>query len=407
MKTIINRLIILVLILSGSAVKSQVFTNYTTVEGLPDNFIIGGVAVDTNNNKWFGTAVGVAKFDDVNWTVYDTADGLVDNYTSCIAVDKNNNVWVGTNFGVSKFDGSAWTTYTTADGLIDNGVIYIAADIDGSVWFATTAGVSKYDGVTWTDFTTTDGLPSNNIDYIAVDAAGNKWFGTVMGGVSMYDNSTFTNISMATMDSLQDDNVFAVGIDNSGHKFIGTWYGISELDNANNWFANYDTASGLYNNYVRDIKVDSNDNVWVGLFADYNTQGGISKFDGSTWTSYTMADGLVDKQVIRLAVDKNNVVWIATGNGVSKLQDFSGITESNTDNTFRIFPNPATDLLKVDISGLPQEVTNIEIYNATQKVREYSLNSNFGSISIPVNELNAGMYFLRLGNSVEKFIITR
>ena len=108
-----------------------------------------------------------------------------------------------------------------------------------------------------------------------------------------------------------------------------------------------------------------------------------------------------------MAVDKNNVVWIATGNGVSKLQDFSGITESNTDNTFRIFPNPATDLLKVDISGLPQEVTNIEIYNATQKVREYSLNSNFGSISIPVNELNAGMYFLRLGNSVEKFIITR
>jgi hypothetical protein len=212
---------------------------------------------------------------------------------------------------------------------------------------------------------------------------------------------------MATMDSLQDDNVFAVGIDNFGHTFIGTWYGISELDNTNGWFANYDTASGMYNNYVRDIKVDSNNIVWVGLFADYNTDGGISKFDGSTWTSYTMADGLVDKQVIRLAVDKNNVVWIATGNGVSKLQDFSGITENNAGEAFRIFPNPATDVLNIDISGLPHDVTKIEIYNATQKVREYGLHYNSGSVSLPLNELNAGMYILKMGSSVEKFIITR
>ena len=111
-------IIIGILFFSTNLLVAQEFTNYTTSNsGLPDNYINGGVAIDQNNDKWFGTGAGVAKFDDDSWTVYTTADGLTDDYTTCISVDVNNNIWVGTDLGANKFDGTSWTSYTSADGF--------------------------------------------------------------------------------------------------------------------------------------------------------------------------------------------------------------------------------------------------------------------------------------------------
>ncbi len=376
---------------TSSLLKAQTFINYTTTDGLPDNFIVGGVAVDTNNNKWFGTAAGVAKFDNTNWTVYNTTNGLIDNYTTCIAVDNNNNVWVGTNLGVSKFNGTTWTNYTTTDGLIDDAVVYIAGATDGSVWFATSVGISKLSGTTWTNYTTANGLATDVIDYIAMDPSGNKWFGTQMQGFSIYDNSTFTNVSTTVIDSLLDNNVFAIAVDKLGQKWIGTWYGITKLNNANNWAKNYRYTDGLYNNYVRDIKVDSNNNIWVGVFADYNLDGAISSFDGTHWVSYTIADGLADKQVIRLAIDKYNDVWIATGNGVSKLSNSVGINTNSSDE-FSVYPNPATDVLTIKHKSMYAKASIFDL--SGKLITKYELTNM--TTQLDIGEINPGMYILQI-----------
>jgi ligand-binding sensor domain-containing protein len=385
-----------ILITSGSLVKAQSFKNYTTADGLPDNFINGGVAVDSNNNKWFGTVAGVAKYNNSTWTVYKTSNGLIDNYTTCIAVDKNNNIWVGTNSGVSKFNGTSWTSYTTSDGLIDNGVVYIAGDFDGSVWFATSVGVSKLKDTTWTDYTTTDGLPTDVINFIATDTSGNKWFGTQMAGFSKYNNTNFTNISTTIMDSLLDNNIFAIAIDKLGQKWIGTWYGITKLDNSNNWVKNYRLSDGLYNNFIRDIKIDMNNNVWVGMFADYNTDGGISVYNGTKWVSYSVAEGLSDKQVIRLAIDKNNDVWIATGNGVSKLSQATTIDENPTISNHRIYPNPAQGFICIE----HEKAIQLKVMDLSgNKVMEGYLS---GTDKFDISDLHQGFYILQVieGNNI-------
>jgi ligand-binding sensor domain-containing protein len=394
MKKLFYKTFCIILLFTGSTVKAQSFINYTTADGLPDNFITGGVAVDSNNNKWFGTAAGVAKYDNTSWTVYDTADGLIDNYTKCIAVDKNNNVWVGTDNGVSKFDGTTWTSYTVADSLIDNGVVHIAGDIDGSIWFATTVGVSKFDGSTWTNYTTTNGLPTDVINYIATDLSGQKWFGTQLHGVSVYDNSTFTNISTTTMDSLVDNDVYAIAVNKSGQKWIGTRNGITKLDIANNWLTNYRPINGLYNEWVHDIKIDSNNNVWVALFTDYNYDGGISVFNGTAWHSYSIADGLADKMVIRLAIDKNNDVWIATGNGVSKFTNTIGINTIQEETNFNVYPNPATDVVYINHSN--SEIL-VNIFDVTAKlIKSIALTPNESEVNI--DDFDPGVYILQFNN---------
>ena len=52
----------------------------------------------TQGNKWFGTDNGgVAKFDDINWTVYTTSNsGLPENDVFSIAIDAEGNKWFGT-----------------------------------------------------------------------------------------------------------------------------------------------------------------------------------------------------------------------------------------------------------------------------------------------------------------------
>jgi len=403
MKNLLIKTICIILVLSGTTANAQLFTNYTTVDGLPDNYIVGGVAVDTNNNKWFGTAAGVAKYNNATWTTYTTVDGLINNYTNCIAVDKSNNVWVGTASGVSKYNGTTWTSYTTADGLIDNGVVYISVDIDSSIWFATSYGVSKLKNSIWTNFTTVEGLPTNIITYIANDQNGYKWFGTQMGGVSFYNNTIFTNITNLTMDSLLDNNVFAVASDESNQKWIGTWYGITVLDSANNWIKNLRTADGLYNNYVRDIKLDTNDHIWVAFFADYNQDGGISGFNGTNWYSYSMADGLANNQIIRLAIDKNNIVWIATGNGVSKFNaNMMGINSIASETKWNVYPNPATDEINISTSG--SKVKDILLCTI---VGQEVLHTN--QLTFNVSHVSNGVYFIKVitenGEGIKKIII--
>jgi len=76
MKNVFFSVFSCILICTSFLLHAQVFTNYSTINGLPDNYV-NGVAVDANNNKWFGTQAGVGKFDNTNWTIYTTAQGLL------------------------------------------------------------------------------------------------------------------------------------------------------------------------------------------------------------------------------------------------------------------------------------------------------------------------------------------
>jgi ligand-binding sensor domain-containing protein len=58
------------------------------------------IAIDGQGNKWIGTyGGGLAKFDGINWTVYNTANsGLPSNYVYAIAIDRQGNKWIGTGW---------------------------------------------------------------------------------------------------------------------------------------------------------------------------------------------------------------------------------------------------------------------------------------------------------------------
>jgi len=422
MKKIFGTIICIFMFGMGTIVQAQFIQShyYEGNSSLTSDYVAGGVAVDTNNNKWFGTDQGVTKFDGATWTKYTLADGLPSLIISCIAVDKNNNVWIGTDGdGVAKFNGSAWTTYTShstnngIDSLCDNGIRYIAGDINGDIWFASAgSGVSKLSGSTWTTYRS--GLPMDGgsiagVNFITVDALGNKWFGTSMG-ISKYDGSTFTNIDQASVDSLLDNNIFSIAIDASNNKWIGTQNGMTELNSSNGWVKNYRKSNGLYNNAVQDIEIDAQGKLWLGCYTDYNNDGGISRLAGTTWVSEQIdyPDSVSADQIFRLAVDKNNDIWVAIDYGVIRIDHTSGISEKYESGNLCVYPNPASDQLTVRFDNANgNKIQTIELYSTIQKVKEISVPENSSVVTIPLNDLTNGLYFVKFGNITKKITISR
>ena len=97
----------------------------------------------------------------------------------------------------------------------------------------------------------------------------------------------------------------------------------------------YTTADGLASNYVHAIAIDAEGNKWFGTSSYWDGEkrigGGISKFNGTNWTTYDTLDGLASNDVRSIAIDAEGNKWfgcvpdwdseqnVDIGGGVSKL----------------------------------------------------------------------------------------
>jgi hypothetical protein len=107
------------------------------------------LCITRDGTQWIGTDKGVARHIGYktleNWTVFNTDNGLVDNFVQAIAAEPyGKNVWFGTKGGISVFDGTEWTSFTMNDGLISNNILFIMTDKNGIVYLGTDNGIMVY-----------------------------------------------------------------------------------------------------------------------------------------------------------------------------------------------------------------------------------------------------------------------
>jgi len=107
------------------------------------------ICIEKDGTQWIGTNRGVARHIGSNslenWTVFNTSNGLVNNFVQTIAAEPfRKTVWFGTKGGVSVYDGANWTSFTIEDGLISNNILFIMTDNNGSVYLCTDTGLMIY-----------------------------------------------------------------------------------------------------------------------------------------------------------------------------------------------------------------------------------------------------------------------
>lgn len=395
---------------------AQTITNYTTTDGLiSDN--VNCIDIDANNNIWMGTQMGISKFDGTTWTSYNQSShpGLVNNNVTAIFVASNGDVWAGTDYGVSVLSGGAFTTYTTTNGLGNNRINDIAQDMNGNIWIGDFSGLSKYNNNgTFTAYGTGAGLPFGGITHISVDASNNLWMGSGLGGVVKYDavNFTITN----TSNGLLHNVVRSVEVDAQGNKWVGTASGVSVINNSgqvvNNHTRMYIIPAPDTLNPVEDLAIDGAGRVWVGVYVDYLvTVGGVAMYNGSQWLDYDdVNDGLVGPVIRQLEIDDNDNVWIATSTGVTKIANApNAISKLETKNAnFQLFPNPATDYLTIQFSENIQDNTQATIYSTSlQELGNFAIDGGGSTVQLPLENLNNGLYFVKIGNLMGKFLVNK
>ncbi|OQA91071.1 MAG: Two component regulator propeller [Elusimicrobia bacterium ADurb.Bin231] len=174
---------------------------------------------------------------------------------------------------------------------------------------------------------TGDWVNYTNPNYVqCVGREGNYlWMGTA-GGVVKWNTTNDTYRLYTTIDGLANNDVNSIAIDSAGNKWFGTNSGVSKFDGTN--WTTYTTANGLADNDVNSIAIDSSGNKWFG------TYGGVSKFDGTSWVTYsTSTSGLANNPVVSIVIDSSGNKWSGTWScGVSKF-DGTNWTTYNTSNS--------------------------------------------------------------------------
>jgi len=372
------------------------------------------------------------------WTSYTTTNSnLVNNDVESIAQDASGNMWFATEGGVSKFDGTTWTNYTsTGTGMNGNSVQDIMIKGNGDVWVviyntSSNGGVFSFNGTTWTDRTSNI---SNTYLRAIYDNSGTTWVGGLFEGLCKRVGNTWTKYT--TTEGLVHNNVMQVCSDLSGNIWAATASGVSKFDGATT-FTNYTSANGLitHGDEVLSIACGPDGVIWTGSKKGFSDGGGISRFDGSSWTTYysltkwwtieaiepvnsyycwfgigggqpdgarifngtsfyivnTSTSSLVDNNMNDIFIDNQNGIWFATDNGISHLI-------------------PELDITSIDVDNVTcGQGNNGEITinaSSTYPDRFYSINggSTYSS-SNTFSNLTAGTYYIAVTDSATATVL--
>jgi hypothetical protein len=189
-----------------------------------------------------------------------------------------------------EFDGVDWSVLpiTPAETHGDGASAWatdMAVASDGMLWGASWEELLAFDGEMWDRFTATDGLPSGAISSVAVAPNGDVWVGTT--------------------DDFEGDT--------SG--------GVARFD-GDSWTV-FDETDGLYENAVTALAAGSDGTVWAvhGAINDAGAareraSGGISRFDGTAWSTTTITDAGVGFGWGGAVVDDTGTLWITSRWGV-------------------------------------------------------------------------------------------
>ncbi len=323
------------------------------------------------------------------WT---TEDGLPQNRIACIQQTRDGYLWLGTWFGLARFDGVRFTVFNSQNtpALTNDTINALAEDSEGSLWIGTREGLVKYQNGKFHRFTVKDGLPHDDIWQLSAARSGGLW---VQAGnqiirclhdkfsmvwqhpegdrVSLMQEgadgrlnimlvnqwlvlSPVTGLLQTNFAELVDlKSLLNAGLSESPDvAFAGTESGLRQLERGK---TNIVFVGGLEGVRADFVLHDHAGKVWA-----QTRTNGLMRFDGTNWQAVgleelrndvvcaaqdaqgnywfgtadglvqlrfqkvrtcTTRDGLPDDNVATVCEDADGVVWAGTDHGLVKIQD--------------------------------------------------------------------------------------
>lgn len=298
----------------AKSISQYVHDAWSIEDGLPQSVVLS-IHQTSDGYLWIGTQEGLARFDGVSFTVFDTqnTDALDSDFITCLMEDAAGRLWVGTyGGGVVVFDGVRFRPLTADNPLVSDRVQALCRGQGEQVWIGTEAGLSLYDQGRLTAFTEKEGLSNQWINAVFEDTQGTLWVGTYGGGVSRFKNGVWEQLTRAN--GLPSDRVLCFFQEPSGSVWIGTEGGLMRWRTGDS--RTWTTQDGLNHNKVNGICQDDQGVLWLA------TDFGLNRMIGDGVIEGTRHGDLSHDEAKVLFVDREGSLWVGTaGGGLNRLRD--------------------------------------------------------------------------------------
>ncbi len=310
--------------------ETPLFRSVTTGDGLPSDKVYA-LEQDRHGYLWIGTGDGVARFDGVEFLVFqhDPADptSLPSNVVQALHVDARDRVWVGTEGGGLSLlrAGSGGFIHYQRDRptpIALDDVWAITSTADGAVWFGGFGGgLYRLDADSGEvrafrhDPADPTSIASEHVLSLAVDEAGSLWVGGA-AGVDRWSDKGFEHYPPGA-NGPSGNNTISLTPDSGGRLWIGSGGGLDQRD-ASGRISQAAEREGLTDVGVHDVLRDRSDNLWIATRGGLNriVDGELRRFQGAPRPSLALAAG----PVLAALEDHEGGLWFATlGAGLARL----------------------------------------------------------------------------------------
>lgn len=344
---------------------------------------------------------------------------LNDNVIFSVFKDEHG-LWVGTSDGGLNLIGQDGIYHITEDENIPTSIAgsvvraIVKDTINQRLWLATTRGLSLLElrdfdpnnphfKVFHHDPKDNNSINSDFIKDLALDGDNNLWGATYGDGVFRLglDANGKVHITHFKNDdnkpnSLVNNFTHCIRIDRNNDIWVGTQGGLSHFEFAsatdnnpviNNYFRNPELTQPLSHNSVYDILFDKSDQIWLA------TRHGLNLFLGSNeFKSWTAQDQFPNVVIYSIQDDNDNHLWLGTNDGLVSfnpdLEEFAhySVADGIQSPEFDIhakFKDKAGNIYMGGVAGLtyfnPKHLENIDVapplYFSKLRVKKNSANS--------------------------------
>lgn len=284
--------------------------HYSTENGLPQSSVLAMVQT-RDGYLWLGTYGGLARFDGMNFTVFDRSNTpeMESNGIKALAEDREGGLWVGTTSGLLRYQGGRFERFDSRHGLRSHFILCLLLDRSGTLWIGTTGGLYRWVNNRFQAFTRADGLSANYITSLADDGAHGVWIGTGQG-LNHFQNGTFRLFNESN--GLLHSDIRALHLDAQGTLWVGTSGG-GLLSYRAGLFER--RQQGLSSDDIRTVYRDLHGVLWIGT-----NQEPLNRLkDGQVSVMGQRLAGVMSARVI--LEDREGSIWVGTRDGLIQLKD--------------------------------------------------------------------------------------
>jgi signal transduction histidine kinase/ligand-binding sensor domain-containing protein len=297
-----------------------------------------------------------------NWS---TEQGLPYKTVRSVLQTRDDYLWAATSDGLARFDGVRFTVFNTsnAPGLTTNRLEFLAETADGSLWISGENGglFRLARGGGFSSFSTAEGLPSDLIYSISADREINRLTILTQKGIAVWEDEKLISVEPLPVPShrytsllsnkgefcIKENDVVRRRTADGGiveYKLPGdlpetvlaqvyedragtVWIGVFHLPKPgkaklyvfkNNRISVFDERDGLPNAYIGEILEDRQGDIWIA--AGKFEEGGLVKFENGKLRRFTKEDGFAGVGVLGLTEDREGAIWAGiSDNGLTRI----------------------------------------------------------------------------------------